>query len=267
MTEVKKIVEYLDKYKNQLDELYNWRPKLDRLLTLNIIDEYKLKELQSEKCNFRVDEKLKDIISSELRKRYSPSESTKEFEDLALWIIRDWGGIYGGTDSDTMELVNAFIKTEKPKFDRIASTSKVAAFMHPDKFIIYDSRVSYTVNWIILSQNVDFKFFPIPEGRNTKMCAFDLNVLIRLSHIDKYFHNKDKNSERDRNHIANIDKSLYVTKDNAYYEMNTLIAEVNRELWADYRKNEPFYTEMLLFSLADTVVFDEITNNISFKIN
>jgi len=261
MINLDKIVKYLEKYKGQLEELYKWEPRYDRLLKLNVINTSALSKLNSKINSFQKEELLKDILSKELQNRPIYSE---EFKELALWIIRDWGGIYGGSDLETMKLVKAFIGTEKPAFDRIASTSKVGGFMYPERNIIYDSRVSYSVNWIILSQNAGDKYFPIPEGRNTKMGAFDMNVLIRLKYINEYKTNAGK---QNKNHISEIDKRLYVAKENAYQEMNKLITEVNKVLWSDYKKNQPFYTEMLLFSLADTIVFEEITSTVSLKMN
>ena len=89
-----------------------------------------------------------------------------------------------------MKSVLEFLRTDRPKFKRIASTSKVGGFMTPTKNIIYDSRVAYTMNWIILSEDAGDRFFPIPEGRNSKMQAFDLDVLIRLKFLNIYRPNK-----------------------------------------------------------------------------
>jgi len=56
--------------------------------------------------------------------------------------------------------------------------------MFPEKHFIYDSRVTYSLNWIILSENAGNRFFPIPEGQNSKMRAFEMNILICLKDID-----------------------------------------------------------------------------------
>lgn len=49
------------------------------------------------------------------------------FDKLCLWIIKDWGGILTAKDSDTLELINDFLKSDKPNYKRIASASKVGA--------------------------------------------------------------------------------------------------------------------------------------------
>ena len=178
--------------------------------------------------------------------------------------IKDWGGIITAKDNDTISLISAFLrKIEKPEFSRIASSSKVGAYLFPQNNVIYDSRVAYSINWIILSENAGQKYFPIPEGRNSKMSAFDLNVLIRLKNITNY---QTKNiNELDRKlFIKNADKFLYVDKKEAYFEMNNLIKQISNKLWeGDLEKMENlYYTEMLLFSIADREIFKEITNSI-----
>ena len=259
--DVTKITNYLDKYKNQLDELYDWKPNVQGLAEIGVANETELAELQSSTIsNFQKDEKLKSILSKALN---SYAIDSQEFETIALWIIRYWGRI--NTGLDTMKSVLEFLRTDKPKFKRIASTSKVGGFMTPTKRIIYDSRVAYTVNWIILSENAGDKFFPIPEGRNSKMQAFNLDVLIRLKFLNIYRPDKTEIWKNGR-YISNKDKEIYVPKADAYYELNKLVGKVNQILWNDSRKLEPFYTEMLLFALADKGVFQEITERVRIEI-
>lgn len=259
--DVTKITNYLDKYKNQLDKLYDWKPNVKRLAEIGVVNETELAELQSSTIsNFQKDEKLKSILSKALN---SYAIDSQEFEKIALWIIRSWGRI--NTGSDTMKSVLEFLRTDRPKFKRIASTSKVGGFMTPTKRIIYDSRVAYTVNWIILSENAGDKFFPIPEGKNSKMQAFNLDVLIRLKFLNIYRPDKTEIWKNGR-YISNKDKEIYVPKADAYYELNKLVGKVNQVLWNNSRKLEPFYTEMLLFALADKGVFQEITERVKIKI-
>ena len=259
--DVIRITSYLDKYKNQLDELYDWKPNVKGLTEIGVANETELAELQSSTIsNFQKDEKLKSILSKALN---SYAIDSQEFETIALWIIHDWGRI--NTGLDTMKNVLEFLRTERPKFKRIASTSKVGGFMTPTKRIIYDSRVAYTVNWIILSENAGDKFFPIPEGRNSKMQAFNLDVLIRLKFINIYRPDKTENWKSGR-YISHKDNEIYVPKADAYYELNKLVGKVNQVLWNDSRKLEPFYTERLLFALADKGVFQEITERVRIEI-
>lgn len=260
---IEKFVNYLEKHKDQLDNLYRWKPNLDGLKSLGIAEDNELAKLRSpEYSYFQKDEQLKNILSRALNE---VSIDSKQFERIALWIIHMWGRIPNPPNTNPMKSVFEFLKTDRPKFDRIASASKVGGFMTPHKRIIYDSRVSYSLNWIILSQNAGDKFFPMPEGRNRKLNAFDLNVLIRLQFVESYKPKVSQGLERGT-YISDRDKQIFISNTDAYYEANRLVGAVNELLWRDNRKLEPFYTEMLLFALADTVVFEDITKRVKFHI-
>lgn len=262
---IDKIASYISVYKEQLEHLYNWTPNLNKLSDIiSLSDQEKNSLFSSDLSNFEKDEILKNILHKNLN---NVNQESELFNKISLWIIREWGGIYGGSDENTIKNVSEFFQTDKPKFNRIASSSKVGAFKYPNKKIIYDSRVAYSMNWILLSQNASKVFFPIPEGRNTKMNAFDLNVLIRLYHINQYSLPNINILKKDKKYIASKDKLIFIPKSIAYYEMNNLIREVNNILWKNQRKNEPFYTERLLFAIADNVIFNDITKKIKIKIN
>ncbi len=260
---VAKIANYLGKYKDQLDELYDWEFNAEGLEKLGVVKGTELAELQSSTLShFQKTERLKSILSNALNE--FPVDS-QQFKQIALWIIHGWGRIPKAPEDKTLICVLDFLLAEKPPFYRIASSSKVGAFMTPSEKIIYDSRVAYAMNWIILSEDAGDRFFPIPTGRNTKMLAFDLNVLIRLrySHIYK----PDKTEQwKNRKHISRKDAEIYISKADAYYELNKLVGYVNEILWNDFRKAERFYTEMLLFALADRAVFKEITERVKIAI-
>ena len=261
--DIAKIAAYLEKYKDQLNELYDWKVDVRGLAELGVAKESEWAELQSSSLShFQKTEKLKVILSHVLNEY--PIES-HQFKKIALWIIHGWGRIRKTPEDKSITAVRDFLSTEKPPFYRIASSSKVGAFMSPSENIIYDSRVAYTMNWIVLSENAGDRFFPMPPGRNTKMLAFDLNVLIRLrySHIYK----PDKTEQwKNRKHISRRDPEIYISEADAYYELNRLVGHVNEVLWSDFRKSERFYTEMLLFALADRAVFKEITERVKIAI-
>jgi len=259
-----KIAHYLGRYKDQLDELYDWSFDFQRLVEFDIISETDLHRLQSSGLShFQKTEELKHVLCRALT---DCEIGSQKFVDIALWIIHDWGRISRASNHiNTMRCVTDFLLAEKPSFDRIASSSKVGAFMDPTERIIYDSRVAYTMNWIILSENAGDRFFPMPEGRNRKMNAFDVNVLIHLKFMDIY---RPDNTDTwmSKYYISNKDKGIYIPKTDAYTELNTLVGKVNEVLWNDARKMEPFYTEMLLFALADKGVFREITKRVRIEI-
>lgn len=256
--EVDKIVNYLEKHKLDLPKLYNWNAKIERLVELETLTNDQVIEINS-LTNYEKELRLKKIVGEKLNE--SLKTESNLFDKLSLWVIKDWGGITTANDKDTLNLIKDFLIQEKPNFNRIASSSKVGAYLFPKKNIVYDSRVAYSLNWIILSQNAGRKFFPIPEGRNSKMSAFDLNVLIRLKNIANYQPEIIEHLDHKR-YINNADKKIFINKDVAYFELNKLIKIINEKLWKGDPEKEQnlYYTEMLLFSIADREIFMDITS-------
>ena len=261
--DTEKITQYLNQYKNDLPILYNWNAKIERLLDLETLTEAQIQELNN-LTRYEKELQLKKIVGKKLNDSLN---SNKElFDKLCLWVIKDWGGITTAKDADTILVISDFLNQDKPSFKRIASASKVGAYMFPEKNIIYDARVASALNWIILSQNAGTKYFPIPEGRNSKMSAFDLNVLIRLKNIAHYQITDIKHLDH-RLFIQNSDKKIFINKKDAYTQLNDLIKQISKQLWeGDKHKEENlYYTEMLLFSIADREVFRDITTLYGIK--
>lgn len=260
--DVDKIVTYLEPLRDKLPELYNWNAKIDRLADLSVLNESEIEDL-NKLVPFEREIILKERVRVKLHE--FKEADTDKFNQLCLWIIKDWGGILTAKDDDTIELVSSFLQAEKPSYKRIASASKVGSYMYPEKYIIYDSRVAYSLNWIILSEKAGDFYFPIPNGRNSKMMAFDMNVLIRMKNIEKY-RPETVGAMDNRLYITQKDKSLYIPEKESYTELNKLITEVNNKLWSGEKANKLYYTEMLLFSIADREVFKDITEKASFEL-
>lgn len=254
---IDKIVNYLEKYKSNLSNLYKWNAKIDRLVEFGVLTKNQVQEINKLKP-FEKGLLLKKKVGKKLNETLNTNKAI--FDKLCLWVIKDWGGILTANDNDTINLITNFLNQDKPDFKRIASSSKVGAYLFPEKNIIYDSRVAYSLNWIILSENAGQKYFPIPEGRNSKMSAFDLNVLIRLKNISFYQPNSISVLDN-KLFIKNSDKQIFIDKKIAYSELNKLVIEVNQKLWqGNYEKQRNLYfTEMLLFSIADREIFTDIT--------
>lgn len=255
--DIDKIVKYLDKHKADLPILYTWNARIDRLVELETLTATQVQEINA-LSHFEKELQLKKIVGKKLNETLKSNPEL--FDKLCLWIVKDWGGIKTAGDSDTLSVVGDFLKQEKPSFKRIASASKVGAYLFPDRNVIYDSRVAYALNWIILSEDAGQHYFPIPEGRNSKMSAFDLNVLIRLKHISHY-QTKDITHIDHKLFIKNSDKNIFIDRNNAYFELNKLMKQVNQNLWKGEKEKEQnlYYTEMLLFSIADREVYMDIT--------
>ena len=122
--DLNKIVDFLKLYKEDLQTLYTWNAKIDRLVDLNILTELEFKEL-SKKHSYDREIILKKKINLKLNEFYKSDK--KRFDDLCLWIIKDWGGILTAKDSNTIELIDDFLNSEK----HLVSASSVipAAFI------------------------------------------------------------------------------------------------------------------------------------------
>lgn len=259
--DIDKIVQYLAPYRERLNKLYSWNANLEKLIDMQVLSVELIKKLNAF-SPYDKELQLKSIVRAAMLK--SHTDDSPLFEQLSQWIIKDWGGIRTAKDESTSQLIQEFLKNKDAKFHRIASVSKIASYMYPEEFVIYDSRVAYSLNWILLSQNASECFFPIPEGRNSKMMAFNMDTLIRLKYIERYKPNCTTDLEK-KQYINEIDKSLYIDKNSAYSVLNKLIKEVNANLWHDddEKRKHLFYTEMLLFSIADREIFNDITEHFS----
>lgn len=258
-----RIAEHLNRYKNDLENLYNWKSNIDKLIGFGIISADDLKHL-NRISPFEKEIKLKKKINNHILKAYKTDREL--FHELCMWIIKDWGGIKTAKKEETKTLIDEFLELEDAQFKRIASSSKVGAYMYPKEKIIYDSRVAYALNWIILKSNAGQSFFPIPQGRNSKMNALDINVLIRLLNLDNYKINRIEQIDN-KKFINSKDKNLFIDKKIAYTQLNKLIKEVSKKLWeTPERQDNLFYTEMLLFSIADREIFKEITEAVELTL-
>ena len=261
--DVDKIVKYLEKFKDNLGNLYTWKVQIEKLVELTVLKSEEITSIN--KLNpYEKEIILKNKVNLKLHEFHKHDKDN--FEKLCLWIIKDWGGILTAKDSNSINLISEFLNSENPSYKRIASSSKVGAYMYPEKYIIYDSRVAYSLNWIILSQNAGNIYFPIPDGRNSKMAAFDMNVIIRMNNITRYVPTDLKELTK-RTYINEKDKSLYIPEKEAYMELNKLIKKINNQLWESDKFDKLFYTEMLLFSIADREIFKDITERIGLTIN
>lgn len=263
--DVSKIVDYLTPYKGQLEALYPWNTPSDQQVkiieNMGVISGEQSQYLYSAENAFARNVILKEILNKVLKNEKAKDKRLVIYS----WIIREWGGIYGGNVENYYSKIDKFLSDysdiKSIEFDNIASVSKVLSFSEPKEYIIYDSRVAYALNWILLKTNASDKYFPIPEGRNSKLRAYDLATLIRLKNITYTTQKKDNSKV-----IANMDKAVFIEKSKAYTEMCDIMKRVNALLWDNEKKEFPFYTEMLLFSLADTLVFDDILQSCTLEI-
>jgi hypothetical protein len=165
------------------------------------------------------------------------------------WIIQEWGGIKSLKQNDrNNEKINKFKKQltagklTKEIFSLISSLSKLASFIDPNKYAIYDSRAIYSLNWLLFNFTNEQELYPQPSGRNPKLSQYDLSTIFNLTNM-------------------NITYKSYKT---AYFEYCELLKILSKEV---YGEDKPYKVEMLLFLIAPTKIIECIEKNTTITIN
>jgi hypothetical protein len=179
-------------------------------------------------------------------------------DECKLWIINKWGGIgsFKNSESNLQRIKKFETALSKKKltidlFSVISSLSKVASFYDNVNYFVYDSRAVYTLNWLILKNDLNNPvFFPMPDSRSKKLTLFDLNTLINM---------KYQESIQEENWKSN----LFLNSGDAYFIYCDLIKELNTKLFPNQK---PYHLEMLLFIIADNIIFKELKSSIELKI-
>jgi hypothetical protein len=259
--DVNKIANYLRSL--NVSENYTWKIPFNKGYGPSIFSQKELEPFEA-LTNFESNVLLKTALSEKIHNAHNIND-TNTLKKIFEWVVHDWGGIRNGRQNidKLYEMGIDAINNEKLNFERIASTSKILSFYKPSSFIIYDSRIAYSLNAIMMFLDASEKYFPVPPGTNTKMDAFDIGVLIRLKHKAQLYRRIQK-----KKFMSNADKSLFFKEKDAYATMNDVIKEINYLYYLDdeQKMNKPFFTEMLLFSIADTIIYDSIIDKINFTI-
>jgi len=190
-------------------------------------------------------------------------ENQKQLDE---WIVKDWGGISTHKNFETL-----YKSKELKKFDRISSWSKLLSFENIEEDIIYDSRVIYSLNWLIYKYNKSYdaqeQYLFQPDGRNKRLSLLSVNSII-------YFDNATKLDENKRG--DNIYSEIFISKNRCYAYAKEMLKQINQALYKDVNISiletsievykYPFFTEMLLFELADKEVFRDIKCSVQVSI-
>lgn len=170
--------------------------------------------------------------------------------DIAFWIINKWGGINKfKKNDDNKQKIESFFKglpAGNANLERISSLSKVASFTSPLEYFIYDSRVAYSLNWLLLKSGVKSGFFKKPQGLNKKLNHIPIEtVIMKEVGPDIIYHN---------------DQFTY-----SFY--NQLILRLFQDIKTRGIKYQyPFEIEMLLFQAAPSILYEEIKKQYSVEL-
>jgi len=151
---MKNVIDRLVKYSKEikLDEEYDYEFEISEA----IFEPSEMEELEKIENLFERNVSLKKL----LKEKYKTSSDTTKID---FWIINKWGKIRGFKENDVnVRKIKSFknqLNSNKMSLDifgTISSLSKISSFIDPDRFVIYDSRVIYALNYLILtSENQD----------------------------------------------------------------------------------------------------------------
>ena len=170
---------------------------------------------------------LKDYVSAILCGSF-------ENWDMDAWIVHEWGGIRNFDITKHQRIIefrNALTEGLPIPFTGISSLSKIASFVRPTDCFVYDSRVTFALNGILLDLlgKVDnIRFFPIPSAQGGRHIAMNQIIAQR------------------------VDNPAFYPKQQAYSIYNQLIIKLDKILFPGTDKSQPCRVEMLLFELGKT---------------
>ncbi len=166
------------------------------------------------------------------------------------WSIQDWGGIGSFKKNDKNDLrIRTFLgqleknALTKNTFECISSLSKVASFVNPDKYAIYDSRAIYAINWLLFNHSSSAELFPQPSGRSAELSKYDMQTIFRLT----------KRQFSYRSHKV------------AFHQYCGLLKELTPQVFD--KNSKPYKVEMLLFMIAPTQIVSQIESSVSLEID
>ena len=216
-----------------LDNIYTYIFSIEN----SLFYEKEITEINLSKNGFERNIVLKKLLKDKLN-------TVKDKLKYYNWIVKEWGGIK--TFGKSIIEINNFIdcinieKINANQFNTISSYSKIISFINPYDYFIYDSKVAYTLNWLLLKNyDKNNKYFYIPPGRNSDLVKYNMDTIINLYNKNnvKVYHNK---------------KDVYFI----YCKFIKLLFEKDKSFI-----KEPFYIEMMLFGL-----FNIISNEIKEKV-
>ena len=186
---------------------------------------------------------LKRIVGDILNGHYDNQE-------INGWIVHKWGCTRFNVNDQNR--INNFAKHLKEgaitpaESSRISSLSKIASFVSRENYFVFDSRVAYSLDGLLLEiqrerPELQVSFFPLPSARGNRSVEM-------------------------RNRIQRIyPGAVYFPRSQAYMEYNDLIPRLREQI--EWAQDVPaFGVEMLLFALGRTNgeiedgmrIFDEV---------
>lgn len=117
--------------------------------------------------------------------------------EICGWYVRRWGRIAKTSDDRIAHYVGTLARGELPdRLMGVASWSKVASLCDPNKFPIYDARVAFALNALLIRGNIAVPSFRMPGSQSTTINAAlkrlkahgvkELNINTRVDDYRRY---------------------------------------------------------------------------------
>lgn len=261
---VKDVARRLEKYKtdDNLSKIYKWP----------------LPVLPNELTNLFSDSDSLNAYEKTIRLRKWFGEHLENINEgnrkiFFQWIVKNWGGIKTGKNDNLMKAALQAITNHRQNFDKfdflgISSWSKVLAFQYPKTRAIYDVRVIYTLNWLLLQAGYSERFFPSPLGRNSLINFFSYEKIIfkkvlGIAKIKSAFREElEKKLSSDKSikskMINSLGKEVYIDQRYAYQAYCSLLVDISSQLFGEKDDLGVTKVEMILFSIADFDIVGEV---------
>jgi hypothetical protein len=185
-----------------------------------------------------------------LKENFKETISADKTLKSHYWVVQDWGRISSFKQNDrNNNRIQTFMRElekdslTRSSFDCISSLSKIASFINPEKYAIYDSRAIYTLNWLLFNQSGLAELFPQPIGRSAELSKYDMQTIFRLTKRPL----------------------IYKSHKVAYHQYCTLLKSLTPQVFGEDTKL--YKLEMLLFMVAPTDIVGQIESSVSLKIN
>lgn len=227
--------------KIDLNKRFKWNGWIDDFTNSDLFTQQEKNRILENESSFAKNIALKKVLNEKFTKEANT--------DLAFWYIQKWGGIANFKEKNAAIINSAIEKSLNHEYltelTNISSLSKVTSVVDIENQIIYDSRVVYAFNWLILKRfDGNMKFFPIPTGRSSIASNFDIGTIINFK-----FHNRFD------------EKNLYFEPKQSYKQFCKIIKLLNSAIYGNF-KQEPFRLEMLLFAAFEEEIIKDVKGSI-----
>ncbi len=194
------------------------------------------KKIQAESDSY----KQNKILKENLKDCFSKTISDQKKLELVNYIVNTWGGISEVKQSRRKNLIfqdidsSDSVEMNISESDYIASRSKVLSFLKPEEYVICDSRVIFTLNWLLLITRSKDKLiqFSELELRNRICKSYKLSYLLDKFKIKPFDNIIDKYTD--------------------YLDIVKILTNELKKTNTDWKL---YSTEMLLFQIADDLEY------------